>query len=111
VSSKRRNALGEEIPLRIPRWALETLSAPAPGPSETFTAYCDRIGAPTDELLGDLNEQTADLANVRLATWIQRQHPEKFRRYTRSWLKTLVPSERLVALEIIGENIRIGRWS
>jgi hypothetical protein len=58
-----------------------------------------------------LNEQTADLANARLATWIQRQHPEKFRRYTRSWLKTLVPSERLVALEIIGENIRIGRWS
>ena len=95
--------------MRIPHWALETLSAPAPGPSETFAAYCERIGAPLGEFLEDLTEQTADLANGRLATWIQRRNREKFRRYVRSWLRTLVPSERLDELDLIGDNLQMSK--
>ena len=100
-----------EIELRVPLWALETGSAPEPRPGETFPGYCARLDAPYDELVEDLTDQTADLANGRLATWIQRRNRELFKSYTRAWLKTLVPPERLRQLDVIGENIRIGRWT
>jgi hypothetical protein len=100
-----------EIELRVPRWATETGAAPKPKKRETFVHYCLSLGAPYSELTEGLTDQTADLANGRLATWIQYRNREKFKSYTRAWLKTLVPPERLRDLDVIGENIRIGRWT
>ncbi len=71
----------------LPSWAK---GAPQPDPGETFEEYCRRFGigeGEIDRLLEGLDERTAVLANMRLASYLIRHLPE-------AWQKAMSRNER-----------------
>ena len=60
-----------------PQWALDA-GIPYPLVGEGFTAYVTRLGLDSEALLEELNERTMCLANLRLATALQRSLPHYF---------------------------------
>jgi hypothetical protein len=62
---------------RPPQWTLDA-GLPEPHDDESFLAYVTRLGYSGGELLADLDERTMSLANVRLATKLQRSMPVEF---------------------------------
>ncbi len=62
----------------LPSW---TEGAPQPDPGETFEEYCRRFGigeGEIDRLLEGLDERTAVVANVRLASYLTRHLPDQW---------------------------------
>lgn len=69
-------------PPEIPEWASAS-GCPSPKPGESFRSYVERLGLDFDDLTIELCEQTAIMANVRLASELRRRTPESFKRYAR----------------------------
>lgn len=67
-------------PPEIPGWAVEA-GCPQPKRGESFQAYVERLGLDFDDLTIDLCEQTAGIANIRLASELRRRNPWSFERY------------------------------
>lgn len=63
-----------------PQWALEA-GLPEPFHGEGFSEYVKRIGLDPGLLLEELQERTLCLANLRLATTLQRALPDAFDRH------------------------------
>jgi hypothetical protein len=63
-----------------PAWALEA-GLPEPLEDEMFVPYVRRLGLSTRSLFDGLDDQTADLANIRLATRLHRAMPDAYDRY------------------------------
>lgn len=72
-----------------PEWAL-TAGLPGPLQGEGFSDYSKRIGIDPEPLLEGLNEVTLCLANLRLATALQREMPSYFNEH----VKALVTKHR-----------------
>jgi hypothetical protein len=69
-------------PPEIPQWARED-GCPSPKEGESFRSYVERLGLDFDDLTIELDQQTADLANLRLAYALRSRNPESFARHIR----------------------------
>lgn len=98
-----------------PRWALDA-GLPAPRDEETFAPYVLRLGFDPKDLLVDLTEQTAPLANYRLATTLQRCMPEVFDSHIGDLAVIHIGPERRMEIEnaarsLFGDSYRTPSYS
>lgn len=63
-----------------PAWALEA-GLPAPLMGEGFQEYVSRIGLDFQDMTIDLDERTAEFANLRLASALQVACPASFKKH------------------------------
>lgn len=73
-------------PPEIPGWAAAD-GCPQPKAGESFRSYVKRLGLDFDDLTIDLDEHTASLANLRLASELRKRNPQSFARYAEKRLK------------------------
>lgn len=81
-----------------PEWALAA-GLPSPEDGEGFIEYVTRLGLGAEVLTHDLDERTAELANIRLASLLQKEMPADFRLYVQGYVAEHVPEERQHWLE------------
>ena len=92
-----------------PRWALEAgLDAPKEG--EGFTEYVTRLGLNASELLIDLHEQTAPLANGRLAHTLSQAMPGCRDRFIDSLAKRHIDPSRREELDNAARSLFADRY-
>lgn len=72
----------QDLPPDPPAWALSA-GLPAPRGGENFVVYVERLGLEPDDLLDGLDDRTAPLANIRLASRLLEAMPGAFNRYFR----------------------------
>lgn len=87
-----------------PPWALEE-GLPAPYEGETFIPYVRRLGLQLRPLLKDLTQQTIVLANVRLATTLQRSMWQAFDRHVQRLADKHIAPQRQKELEVMAYNL------
>ena len=84
-----------------PQWALDA-GLPAPQEGEGFSQYVTRLGFDADDLLDELTERTAPLANGRLASALRKAMPDVWD----SYVDTLdIPYERRAEIEDMARNL------
>jgi hypothetical protein len=90
-----------------PQWALSA-GLPAPYEDELFMDYVPRIGLDLYSLFEDLNDQTAPLANIRLASVIQDAMPDEWDAYVATLVDDPDRKKYLqdTAFDLFGSNYR-----
>jgi hypothetical protein len=87
-----------------PLWAVYA-GLPEPRDDEDYIEYLNRIGLDPVELLADLTDQTACLANIRLESKLMRSMPRAYRRYADVWVKERLNPERQRHVAILASNL------
>lgn len=88
----------------VPQWAVNA-GLPEPEPGEGFATYVKRIGLDPTELLADLHEQTACLANLRLAHVLKMKLRWYFDQYVDSLSRVHLTPERIKELRAFASYI------
>jgi hypothetical protein len=76
-----------------PLWAVYA-GLPEPHDDEGYVEYLNRIGLDPVELLVDLTDTTACLANIRLESKLMRSMPKAYKEYVDAWVQVRLGPER-----------------
>lgn len=95
----------DQVKPELPVWVLNLDLEPRPVEGESFRGYCTRIGLDPDEVLVELKDQTAPLANCRLAHALRQRHHERYQRWLNAHLAARIPLERRKMLRMWSENV------
>ena len=69
-----------------PQWALDA-GLPPPEPREGIGDYCNRLGIPYQQLVGDLSVRAAVNVHIRFANMIADRCPDIWRRHVEQWIE------------------------
>jgi hypothetical protein len=87
-----------------PLWAVYA-GLPEPRDDEGYVEYLNRIGLDPVELLVDLTDRTACLANIRLESKLMRSMPEAYQRHVNAFVRSRLNPERRRYVVILASNL------
>ena len=95
----------DQVEPRLPAWVINADLEPRPEGGESYRDYVARIGFDPDELLVELVDRTAVMANNRLAHALSVRHGEAYHRFLNAWCAARLPLERRRELRRWAENV------
>ena len=87
-----------------PAWALEA-GLPTPLEGENFVRYVTRLGLDSSYFFEDLTAQTAELANLRLGSYLIDAMPDAFREHVHALTLTHLDKDRRRELDWIRQTL------
>lgn len=89
-----------------PQWAIDA-GLPGPKRAEDFESYVARLGLDAGELLEELTERSAPVANVRLATSLANHLPDSYSQHVEALCARHFSPEQREAQRRLGRNLRL----
>jgi hypothetical protein len=87
-----------------PAWALEA-GLPAPLEGENFVRYVTRLGLDSGYFFEELTAQTAELANLRLGSYLIDAMPDAFREHVHALSLRYLSDHRRRELVLMAERL------